>query len=84
MEAIIKGVRYRISIAQFNDTTGPQDPGTTNLYTVYQDGYDKRGIGSLIDLGVNFGYRLVLRGNRGQQEAQELTKSDVVIIRENA
>lgn len=84
MQAIIKGKTYLIAPAAFNDTTGPQDPSITNQFIVLRDQFDRIGDGYLTDLGKNFGYRLIIRGNRGQQLVTELTRDEVVIIRDNA
>ena len=84
MKAIIKGKEYRIRTCDVSDTTGPRDPGITNDFTVYRDEFDNIGYGALNDLGKNFGWRLILKGNKGQQEVTELTKDDVVIVRDNA
>ena len=85
MKAIINGKTYFIKSSGYADATGISDPGITNSFTVFQtENEDDSAYGVLNDLGINFGYRLILRGNRGLQEVTELTKAQVVIIRDNA
>lgn len=84
MKAIINGKEYIVTGGGFSDTSGIQDPSITNSFTVYRTVDTDSAYGVLNDLGLNYGYRLILRGNRGQQEVTELTKDQVVIIRDNA
>jgi hypothetical protein len=77
LTATINGVPYRVKVSDFSDTTGPQDPGINNRWTVYRNDTDTIGYGVLLDLGKKFGYRLVLKGDRGLQTSQEFTRDQV-------
>jgi hypothetical protein len=83
MKAIINGVDYIVRGSDFSDTSGPTDPGMIANWTVYHTLDDNSAYGVLIDLGKNFGYRLVLRDNYGKQKYQEFTKEQVVLIPDN-
>ena len=80
MKAIIAGKEYIVMPSDFSDTTGLQDPGIQSQWTVKRDPWDNVGYGVLIDLGKNFGFRLILKGDKGQQTSQEFTKDQVTLI----
>lgn len=80
MKAIINGTTYEVMPSDFSDTTGPQDPGIQSQWTVLRYAGDNIGQGVLIDLGINYGYRLIIRGNKGGQTSTEYTKEQVTLI----
>jgi hypothetical protein len=80
MRAIIDGKEYIVMPSDFSDTTGRQDPGIQSHWTVLRYEGDNIGQGVLMDLGKNYGYRLVIRGNKGGQTSTEYTKEQVTLI----
>ena len=80
MRAIINGKTYFVTPSDFSDTTGLQDPGIQSHWTVLRFEGDKFGCGVLVDLGKHFGYRLIIRGDKGGQTSTEYTKEQVVLI----
>jgi len=80
VKAIVGSQTYFVTPSDFSDTTGVQDPGIQSHWTILRYQGDKFGMGVLIDLGKNFGYRLILRNNYGKQESTEYTKDQVTLI----
>jgi len=83
MKAIVGGTEYLVKGSDWTPQSGMTDPGMTNAWTVFRNEFDEIGYGILIDLGIKFGYRLVLRDNYGRQKSQEFTRDQVVLVPDN-